>query len=275
MLYIGRKVRQIMGRENGQSMVEMALLMCFAVAVFLAINWDGIRDSAGGAYLKMASSMGTKPSPTEMVEGSTETYAEKEARYKRMSTEELRQTDNAERIDMDRANIAALGEFLLTLNKSQIKSLFPGVTDARLTGNDSKPGVGLFDYCIGNTGDNGEALKIILRINGDGYLSNQQAIQWMQGNFDINTDNYPKPQKDEEVSKRFFYSDAAIDPAPVSNISADLVQSATLWASFSFDSAGNVTSVKLDMTRNHEIAKNKWSPDRTYCEGLSDIIVSR
>lgn len=270
MLYIGRKVRQIMGRENGQSMVEMALLMCFAVAVFLAINWDGIRDSAGGAYLKMASSMGTKPSPTEMVEGSTETYAEKEARYKRMSTEELRQTDNAERIDMDRANIAALGEFLLTLNKSQIKSLFPGVTDARLTGNDSsKPGVGLVDYSIGNTGDNGEALKVNLRYNSGGYLNNKQALQWMQGNFDTNTANYTD-KVEYPISYRLFYSDLAIDPKPAPN--AGGVQSATVWASFDFDNAGNVTSVKMSMTRSYQVG-SKW--ERLSCAGLSDIVVSR
>lgn len=269
MLYIGRKVRQIMGRENGQSMVEFALLICFAAVLFLAIDWDGFRGIAGGAYQSMADSMELPASNTEFTETGNN--------YSTMPTSDLKQVDNAERIAADRATMTALGKFLLTLNKSEIKKIFPNVSDARLTGNDNsgKPGVALFDYRIGNTGDNGEALKIILRKNGDGYLSNQQAIQWMQGNFDINTDNYPKPQKDEEVSKRFFYSNAAIDPAPVSNISADLVQSATLWASFSFDSAGNVTSVKLNMTRSHEIAKNKWSQERIYCEGLSDIIVSR
>ena len=50
--------------QKGQSMVELALLMCFAVVVFLAINWDGLRDSAGDAYQKMAGSMGTKLSRT-------------------------------------------------------------------------------------------------------------------------------------------------------------------------------------------------------------------
>lgn len=275
MLYIGRKVRQILGRENGQSMVELALLMCFAVVVFLAINWDGIRDSAGGAYQKMANSMVAKASQTEMVEGHIETYAEKEARYKHMSTEELRKTDNAERIAMDRANIAALGEFLLTLNKSQIKSLFPGVTDARLTGKEdsskpgSKPGVGLVDYSIGNTGDNGEALKVNLRYNSGGYLNNKQALQWMQGNFDTNTANYTD-KVEYPISYRLFYSDSAIDPKPAPNVGG--VQSATVWAAFDFDNAGNVMSVKMSMTRSYQVG-SKW--ERLSCAGLSDIVVSR
>ena len=263
--------------QKGQSMVELALLMCFAVAVFLGINWDGLRDSAGGAYLKMASSMGTKPSPTEMVEGSTETYAEKEARYKRMSTEELRKTDNAERIEMDKANIAALGEFLLTLNKSEIEQLFYWTgNDDRLTGKDSskpggKPGVALFDYSIDNTGDNGEALRIKLRKNDAGYLSNQQAIQWMQGNFDKNKANYPKPEgKFEYAYNRFFYSDDTINKNPMKNVTGE--QSATLWATFAFDGDGNVTSVTLNMTRSYQ-ENGEWK--RTTCYDLDNIVLSK
>ena len=256
--------------QKGQSMVELALLMCFAVVVFLAINWDGLRDSAGGAYQKMADSMGTKLSRAEI-----------EDAYSRMSTSDLEKIKNEERIAADKATITALGKFLLTLNKSEIKQLFYWTgNDDRLTGKDSskpggKPGVALFDYSIDNTGDNGEALRIKLRKNGAGYLSNQQAIQWMQGNFDKNMANYPKPEGNFEYAyNRFFYSDDAIKPKPVADYS-EWEQSATLWASFSFDSAGNVTSVKLDLTRSYQTAKDKWSPDRIKCEGLSDIVVSR
>ena len=70
--------------QKGQSMVELALLMCFAVVVFLAINWDGLRDSAGGAYQKMANSLGTNSSYAELVES-----------YKTMSNAELAQIANA------------------------------------------------------------------------------------------------------------------------------------------------------------------------------------
>ncbi len=269
MLPIG-KIRQMLKQERGQSLVEMALLLMFVAAVVLAINWDGLRDSAGGAYREMARSMETKESRTRMVEGYTGNYAEKAARYKSMSTEELRQTDNTERIAMDRANIAALGEFLLTLNKSQIKSLFPGVSDARLTGNDSsKPGVGLVDYSIGNTGDNGEALKINLRYNSGGYLNNKQALEWMQGHYDTNTANYTD-KTEYPISYRLFYSDGAIDPKPAPN--AGGVQSATVWAAFDFDNAGNVTSVKMSMTRSYQVGSS-WK--RLSCEGLSDIVVSK
>ena len=246
--------------QKGQSMVELALLMCFAVVVFLAINWDGLRDSAGGAYQKMADSMGTKLSRAEI-----------EDAYNRMSTFDLKKNiNNAERIAADKATITALGEFLLTLNKSELKSLFATNSDALLEGRDSdKPfGVAVFDYNIVNTGDNGEALIIKLRGNKGGSISNQQTIQWMQGNFDKNTANYEK--KDEYVSNRFFYSNDAIDPKPVANATGE--QSATLRAAFAFDSDGNVTSVTLNMTRNYQ-KNGKW--ERTTCDGLSNIVLSK
>ena len=266
MLYIGRKVRQLISRENGQSMVEMALLMCFAVAVFLAINWDGLRDSAGGAYQKMADSMGTKLSRAEI-----------EDAYSRMSTSDLEKNiKNAERIAADKATITALGEFLLTLNKSEIKELFYWTgNDDRLTGKDSskpggKPGVALFDYSIDNPGDKGEALRIKLRKNDAGYLSNQQAIQWMQGNFDKNKANYPKPEgKFEYAYNRFFYSDDTINKNPVENVTGE--QSATLWATFTFD-GNDVTAVKLSMTRSYQ-KNGKW--ERISCDGLTDIVLSK
>ena len=270
-----RKIRQLLKQERGQSLVEMGLMIMFVAAVVLLVNWDGLRESAGNVYLGMADSVVEKNSQTEMVEGHTETLAEKEARYKRMSTEELRKTDNAERIAMDRANIAALGEFLLTLNKSQIKSLFPGVTDDRLTGKEdsskpgSKPGVGLVDYSIGNTGDKGEALKINLRYNSGGYLNNKQALEWMQGHYDTNTANYTD-KTEYPISYRLFYSDSAIDPKPAPNVGG--VQSATVWAAFDFDNAGNVTSVKMSMTRSYQVG-SKW--ERLSCAGLSDIVVSK
>lgn len=259
MLYIDRKVRQILGREIGQTLVEAALLMCFATVIFLAINWDGFRDSAGAAYQKMAGSMGTKLSQTEIAD-----------KYSHMSTSDLSQMDNSERIAADRATITALGEFLLTLNKSELKKLFATNSDALLEGRDSsKPlGVAVFDYNIVNAGDNGEALKIKLRGNQGGSISNRQTIQWMQGNFDTNTANYVK--KDEYVSNRFFYSDAAIDPKPVADATGE--QSATLRASFAFDSNGNVTSVTLNMTRSYQ-KNGKW--ERTTCDGLSNIVLSR
>ena len=245
--------------QKGQSMVELALLMCFAVVVFLAINWDGIRDSAGGAYQKMADSMGTKLSRAEI-----------EDMYNRLSTSDLRQMDNSERIRADRATITALGEFLLTLNKSELKTLFSTNSDALLEGRDSnKPlGVAVFDYNIVNAGDNGEALKIKLRGNQGGSISNQQTIQWMQGNFDKETANYAK--KDEYVSNRFFYSNDAIDPKPVADATGE--QSATLRAAFAFDSDGNVTSVTLNMTRSYQ-KNGKW--ERTTCDGLSNIVLSK
>ena len=97
----------------------------------------------------------------------------------------------------------------------------------------------------------------------------------MQGNFDKNMANYPKPEGNFEYAyNRFFYSDDAINQKPVADYS-EWDQSATLWASFSFDSAGNVTSVKLDLTRSYQTANGKWRPDRIKCEGLSDIVVSR
>ncbi|MBE6101932.1 MAG: hypothetical protein E7200_07515 [Selenomonas ruminantium] len=263
MLYIGRKVRQFLSRENGQSMVELALLMCFAVVVFLAINWDGIRDSAGGAYQKMAGSMGTKLSRAEI-----------EDAYSHMSTSDLKKIKNAERIAADKATITALGEFLLTLNKSDIANLFPGTKESRWTGTDgSKPGVALFDYCIENAGDNGEALKVKLRNNGAGYLSNQQAIQWLQGNYDKNTEPY-KGNKSEIVSNRFFYSNDAIDPRPQAHLTKG-EQSATLWAAFTFDSGGNVTSVKLSMSRSYQENGDSGAWKRTNCEGLTDVVVSK
>lgn len=270
-----RKIRQLLKQERGQSLVEMGLMIMFVAAVVLLVNWDGLRESAGDVYLGMADSVVEKNSQTEMVEGHTETLAEKAARYKSMPTEELRQTDNDERIAMDRANIAALGEFLLTLNKSQIKSLFPGVSDARLTGKEdsskpgSKPGVGLVDYSIGNTGDNGEALKINLRYNSGGYLNNKQALEWMQGHYDTNTANYTD-KVEYPISYRLFYSDSAIDPKPAANVGG--VQSATVWAAFDFDNAGNVTSVKMSMTRSYQVG-SKW--ERLSCAGLSDIVVSK
>ena len=245
--------------QKGQSLVELALLMCFVVVVFLAINWDGIRDGAGGAYQKMADSMGTKLSRAEI-----------EDMYNRLSTSDLRQMDNSERIAADRATITALGEFLLTLNKSELKTLFSTNSDALLEGRDSnKPlGVAVFDYNIVNAGDNGEALKIKLRGNQGGSISNQQTIQWMQGNFDKETANYAK--KDEYVSNRFFYSNDAIDPKPVADATGE--QSATLRAAFAFDSDGNVTSVTLNMTRSYQ-KNGKW--ERTTCDGLSNIVLSK
>ena len=268
MLPIG-KIRQMLKQERGQSLVEMALLLMFVAAVVLAINWDGLRDSAGGAYQKMASSMETKESRTRMVEGYTGNYAEKAARYKSMSTEELRQTDNAERIAMDRKLLTEVGQNFLGLSKDDIKTLFATTSDNLLTGKDnSKPyGVAVFDYNIVNPGDNGEDLNIKLRGNAAGSVSNKQAIQWMQGNFDTNTQNYNK--KDEYVSTRYFFSNDAIDPKPNPNVSGE--QSATVRAFFSFDSNDKVDQVTINVTRSYQNSAGAWV--RTLCEGLSKIII--
>lgn len=261
-----RKLRWLLSQERGQSLTEFALLLCFVAALMLAINWDGFRDNAGNAYLKLASSVGTETSTTHHVDISE---------YATMSTSELRQIDNAERIAIDKATMTALGEFLLTLNKSDIANLFPGTNESRWTGTDGsgKPGVALFDYCIENAGDNGEALKVKLRHNDAGYLSNQQAIQWLQGNYDKNTEPY-KGNKSEIVSNRFFYSNDAIDPRPQAHLTKG-EQSATLWAAFTFDSGGNVTSVKLSMSRSYQENGNSGAWKRTNCKGLTDVVVSK
>lgn len=256
-----RKLQQLLKHEQGQSIVELALLMCFAVAVVLAVNWDGFRDIAGNAYLKMASSVGTETSTTHHVDISE---------YATMSTSELRQIDNAERIAIDRDTITALGRHFLGLDKSVIQTLFATTSDNLLTGKDkSKPyGVGVFDYHIVNSGDNGEALEIMLRSNGGGFVSNRQTIEWMNGNFDTNVKNYTK--KNETVSTRYFFSNDAIDPSPVANVEGD--QSATLRAKFTFDSEGKVESVTMNLTRSYEKTPGNW--ERTVCEGLSNIVIT-
>jgi len=264
-----RKIRQLLKQERGQSLVEMGLMIMFVAAVVLLVNWDGLRESAGNVYLGMADSVVEKNSQTEMVEGHTETLAEKEARYKRMSTEELRQTDNDDRIDMDKKMLTNLGKNFLGLSKDDIKTLFATNSDNLLTGKDnSKPyGVAVFDYNIVNPGDNGEDLKIKLRGNAAGSVSNQQTIQWMQGNFDPDTKNYSK--KDEYVSTRYLFSDDAIDPTPEPNVSGE--QSATVRAFFSFDSNDKVNQVTINVTRSYQNSTGAWV--RTLCEGLSKITI--
>lgn len=261
-----RKLQHLLNHQRGQGMVEMALLMCFAVAVVVGVNWDSFKESMGIPYQKMANYVGMKTSSTNPVDISA---------YATMPTSELRQIDNAARIAADKATMTALGEFLLTLNKSDIANLFPGTKESRWTGTDGsgKPGVALFDYCIENAGDNGEALKVKLRHNDAGYLSNQQAIQWLQGNYDKNTEPY-KGNKSEIVSNRFFYSNDAIDPRPQAHLTKG-EQSATLWAAFTFDSGGDVTSVKLSMSRSYQENGNSGAWKRTNCEGLTDVVVSK
>ena len=260
-----RKLQHLLNHQRGQGMVEMALLMCFAVAVVVGVNWDSFKESMGVPYQNMAKYVGMKTSSTNPVDVSA---------YATMSTSELQLVDNEERIAIDKATMTALGEFLLTLNKSDIANLFPGTNESRWTGTDGsgKPGVALFDYCIENAGDNGEDLQVKLRYNGTGYLSNQQAIQWMQGNFDINRNNYTNNA--QTVSNRFFYSNDAINPRPQAHLTKG-EQSATLWAAFTFDSGGDVTSVKLSMSRSYQENGNSGAWKRTNCEGLTDVVVSK
>ncbi|WP_029543406.1 hypothetical protein [Selenomonas sp. AB3002] len=261
-----RKLQHLLNHQRGQGMVEMALLMCFAVAVVVGVNWDSFKESMGIPYLRMAKRVGMNTSTTNPVDISA---------YATMPTSELQLVNNEERIAADKATMTALGEFLLTLNKSDIANLFPGTKESRWTGTDGsgKPGVALFDYCIENAGDNGEALKVKLRHNDVGYLSNQQAIQWLQGNYDKNTEPY-KGNKSEIVSNRFFYSNDAINPRPQAHLTKG-EQSATLWAAFTFDSGGDVTSVKLSMTRSYQENGNSGAWKRTNCEGLTDVVVSK
>lgn len=257
MLHIHRKLKQLLSQERGQSLVELALLMCFVVVVFLAINWDSFKTIAGNAYLKLAETMGVETSVAEVLDS-----------YTTMSNAELSQVDNAQRIAIDKAILTALGKNLLGWDKSVIETLFATNDYNLLTGQKSNMpyGVILFDYSIDNTGDNGEDLKIKLRRNTGGSVSNKQTIEWMHGNFDTNVSNYQK--KNEFVNRRYFYSDDAI--TPLADVSGD--QSVTARIKFSFNKQDKVESVTINLTKNHEVSKNNW--ETILCEGLSDIVVS-
>lgn len=259
MLHANRKLKQLLGQERGQSLVELALLMCFVVVVFLAINWNSFKTIAGNAYLKLAETMGVETSVAEVLDS-----------YTTMSNAELSQVDNAQRIAIDKAILTALGKHLLGLDKSVIQTLFDTTSNNLLTGKDSnKPyGVILFDYSIDNTGDNGEDLKIKLRKNTGGSVSNKQTIEWMHGNFDTNVSNYKK--QDEFVNRRYFYSDDAIAQSPVEGVSTE--QSATVRVKFKFNQQGKVEAVTLNVTRSYQNSNGGW--ERILCEGLSDIVVS-
>ena len=264
MLYIGRKVRQILSRENGQSMVELALLMCFAVVVFLAINWDGIRDSAGGAYQKMANSLGTNSSYAELVES-----------YKTMSNVELAKINNAQRIDIDKATLRNTANKFLGMSIADLKTIFDTTDEALLRG-DTKftvgdkqlsRGVVLFDYNVMKTGDNGEGVDIKLRSNGAGSVSNREAMQWMQGNYNTDSSKYTKTN--EDISYRLFFSDGAIDKSPFTGI--DKEQSATVRVYFSFDENNKVNEVNINLFRSYNKGGNNW--ERMLDKDLSGIRV--
>ena len=258
MLHIHRKLKQLLSQERGQSLVELALLMCFVVVVFLAINWDSFKTIAGNAYLKLAETMGVETSVAEVLDS-----------YATMSYAELSQVDNAQRIAIDKAILTALGEKLLGLDRSVIYKLFNTSDNNLLTGKSSdKPyGVALFDYNIINTGDNGEDLKINLRGNSGGGTSNRQVIEWMGGNFDTDTSHYSRGS--ETVSRRYFYSDDAI--TPISDVDKNK-QSVTARIKFTFNQQGKVESVTINVTKNQEV-NGKW--ERTFCKGLSDIVLSK
>ena len=263
MLYIGRKVRQFLSRENGQSMVELALLMCFAVVVFLAINWDGIRDSAGGAYQKMANSLGTNSSYAELVES-----------YKTMSNVELAKINNAQRIAIDKATLKTTATKFLGMSIDDLKTLF--TADENLlrgntkfdVGDEKLPrGVVLFDYNVMKTGDNGEGVDIRLRGNNAGSVSNREAMQWMQGNYNTDSSKYTKTN--EDISYRLFFSDGAIDKSPFTGIDKD--QSATVRVYFSFDENKKVNEVNINLFRSYNKGGNNW--ERMLDKDLSGIRV--
>lgn len=257
MLHIGPKIWQKLGKQQGQSLVEAALLMCFAAALVLAINWDGFRDTAGNAYTKMAGSLGTKTSIAENVES-----------YKTMSNAELKEIDNAQRVAMDQNTLTVMCSKFLGMSMDEIKKIFGTNNEKLLQGqaSNNKHGVIVFDYSIVNTGDDGNGVKINLRQNGEGSVSNREAMQWMQGNYNTNSADYSK--NPEDISYRLFFSDAAIDQTP--NKEATGVQSATVRAYFSFEN-GKVNKVTVNMTRSYQDSNKKWV--RMECDDFKNLVI--
>lgn len=263
-----RKLRWLLSQERGQSLTEFALLLCFVAALMLSINWDGFRDNAGNAYLKLASSVGTETSTTHHVDISE---------YATMSTSELRrQVNNEVRLEEDIKTLKKLGGKFIGLTMAQLKDIFAvdNNNEGLLTGttkftvdNKSVPrGVIVFDYSIANTGDDGDDLSIKLRANGNGSANNKEVMQWMTGNYETSS----SPKVVEYISNRVFYSDEAIEKSPFEGITKE--QSATLRAYFSFGDDGKVNKVTFNMARSYEKGSNNW--ERMKCDDLWGIEVT-
>ena len=256
-----RKLQHLLNHQRGQGMVEMALLMCFAVAVVVGVNWDSFKESMGFPYQKMANYVAN---PVDV------------SAFATMPTVELKDIDNKVRLEEDIKTLKKLGGKFIGLTMAQLKDIFAvdknneglltGTTKFTV-GNENVPkGVIVFDYSIANTGDDGNDLSIKLRANGNGSVSNKEAMQWMTGNYETSS----SPKVVEYISNRVFYSDEAIEKSPFEGITKE--QSATLRAYFSFDNEGYVNKVTFNMARSYEKSSKNW--ERMKCNKLWGIEVT-
>lgn len=256
MLDLQRMLKQRLSCEKGQSLTEFALLMCFAVVIFLIVYNSGIRDTASNAY-NMA---GQTLSPSF-------SYIDAIAEYGTMSNAELQQVDNGTRLAIDQSTLTTLGGKFIGMSKSELSALLNNASNDSLT----NKGCILFDYEIIKTGNNDGDVIIKLRENGQASASNLEALQWMKGNYDTKSSDYSRAS--QNMSTRLFFSDDTIDPnGPVNGQYNDKgSHSATIRATFHFDANNKVDKVNVYMTRSVNIS-GQWK--RENCDGLTDISVS-
>lgn len=253
-----RLLKQRLSCEKGQSITELGLLMVFAVVIFLLIYNSGIRETASNAYTKAGQGLSPRTTFMDVLE-----------EYGTMSLEKLKEIDNATRIAMDRSTLTTLAGKFIGMSKSDLKKLLNNASDESLT---SKGSI-LFDYEIVKAGNNAGDVTIKLKQNGQASASNTEALQWMYGNYNTNSADYPH-NYNPQMSTRLFFSNDTIDPSgPVNGNYNDAgSHSATIRAVFHFDSNNNVDRVDVFMTRSVQVG-GQWK--RESCEGLSDISVSK
>ncbi|MBR2216247.1 MAG: hypothetical protein IJ849_10915 [Selenomonadaceae bacterium] len=236
--------------QKGQGMVDYALIIAFVVAIGLAISGSGLGDAIKNVLADTGVAIAGK-----------DNYADALNKYGSISTAELKQVSNAERIAIDKAALSNLGKIFLGKTEAEVKALL-GVNN--ITGGNNPYGAILFDYEVASSDDGAPVTK--LRYNG-GSFNSLDAVEWMKGNYTRNTANDYTASKTINDA-RYLFSDDAISKTPqgisVGNYSA------TIRGQFEFTD-GKVSAVTINTTRS---IQKSGGYERHECEGLTGIRVT-
>lgn len=240
-----RKLQKILCRENGQSMVEWALVALFVVGIVYMFRESNILPQVTKTYNSVGSYLSNVPTP----ESNYITLKQAIDKYGSMSNSEMREAvTNQERIAVDDVTLQNIAGVFLGKTKTEIQAMLVSkpTFEAKYNPNNLGQGNLLFDYYINSTGDGeNETVKTSFK---NGLVAKDNLINWMQGDYTIKQST----QKELESDKRYFFSDDLIDPKGI--VSGTPPQAGdyavSVRCAFEFDNNGRATAVQIWATRN-------------------------
>lgn len=251
-----RKLQKILCRENGQSMVEWALVALFVVGIVYMFRESNILPQVTKSYNNVGSYLSSTPTSEQAIN-----------KYGALSNSELRETvSNQERIAMDDATLRNIAGAFLGKTKTEINAMLMSSAkfDKYIPGGALNQGNLLFDYYIDGTGDNG---SVKTRFD-NGLVAKDNLVNWMQGNYT----EYQSTQKQMTSDNRYFFSDDLIDPKGIVSGTPPQVgiYAVSVRCTFEFDTAGKAKAVQIYATRNKKDSNNSNNWVRSETEGLGD-----